>query len=63
LLGEAKDVPSEKKLQMVGELYAKFGSVPPPLATSSSNTVTTHGDISPAIIGNGNNVNVGTKNE
>lgn len=62
LLGEAKDVPSVKKLQMVEDLYAKFGSAPPPLAKSSSDTAITHGDNSPAIIGNGNSVNVGSKN-
>jgi hypothetical protein len=57
LLGESKDVPSEKKLQMVGELYSKFGSPPPPLAsTSSGNTATTSGNNSPILQGNGNTV-------
>ena len=58
LLSEAKDMPSDKKLQMVGELYTKFGSQPPPLNSSNtSNTTTTSGNNSPIIQGSGNTVN------
>jgi hypothetical protein len=59
LLSDARDVPSEKKLQMVGELYAKFGSPPPSLTPSSGNTTTTSGNNSPIIQGNGNTVSTG----
>ena len=31
LLSEAKDVPSEKKLEMIGDLYSKFGAPLRPL--------------------------------
>ena len=61
LLSEAKDVPSEKKLQMVGELYARFGSPPPTLSPGSGDTVTTTGNNSPGIIGSGNSVSIQNK--
>jgi hypothetical protein len=62
LLSDAKDVSSEKKLQMVGDLYAKFGSPPPTLTPSSSNTASTSGNNSPIVQGNDNTVNAGDKN-
>jgi hypothetical protein len=65
LLGEAKDIPTSEKLNMLGQLYGKFGNPPPPIpastvSTNSGNTPTYSGNTnSGAISGNGSVSNSG----
>jgi hypothetical protein len=57
LLAEANDISNEKKLQMVADLYAKFGSAPPPLTSEhSGSSITNSGNNSQIIQGDGNSV-------
>ena len=53
LLSDATDVASDKKLQMVGDLYGKFGQNPPPIV---NNTAINSAPNSIIIQGDNNNV-------
>jgi hypothetical protein len=58
LLRDAKDVSSKEKLQMVGELYQKFGSAPPDIVPPGSGPVMNNsGNNSQLIQGSGNSIN------